>query len=112
GDGGVLRLAAARRDHRPIPRGPRHVDDLQGFRQRADLVWFDEYAVGDLALDAELEPLGVGDEQVVAYQLDIRSDTVSETFPAFPIVFRATILNAYDEVMVCACCKTFDHFST
>ena len=42
--------------------------------ERADLVHLDQDRVGDAGVDAPLEPLGVGDEQVVADELHPRTE--------------------------------------
>ena len=47
-------------------------DRFDRFGERADLVHLDEDAVGDAFVDAALQPLGVGDEQVVAHELHLR----------------------------------------
>ena len=47
-------------------------DRLDRLGQRADLVELDEDGVGGVLLDRPRDPLGVGDEQVVADQLDGR----------------------------------------
>src|SRR5688572_25276413 len=52
GDGRVLGLARTMRDHRGVTRAPRHLDRLEGLRERADLVDLDEDGVGNAALDA------------------------------------------------------------
>ena len=54
------------RDHRQIPRRSRHLDRLERFAQRADLVDLDQDRVADTALDPAGETLGVGDEQIIA----------------------------------------------
>ena len=45
------------------------LDGVDRLGQRADLVDLDEDAVGDPLVDAALQPLDVGDEQVVADEL-------------------------------------------
>ena len=48
-----------------------HLDRGEGLGQRADLVDLDQDRVGDALVDAFLQDLGVGDEQVVADQLHL-----------------------------------------
>jgi GNAT superfamily N-acetyltransferase len=52
----------------------RELDRLDRFGQRADLVDLDQDAVGDSLVDAALQALGVGDEQVVADQLHLGAE--------------------------------------
>ena len=52
--------------------GQRH--GVEGLGERADLIDLDEDRVGHTGVDAALEPLGVGDEDVVADQLDPVAD--------------------------------------
>ncbi len=61
-----------------------HLDGVQGLGQGADLVDLDEDGVAHLLLNAGLEPLGVGDEQVVAHQLDAVADGLGEHGPSPP----------------------------
>jgi len=48
-----------------------HLDGVQRLREGADLVDLDEECVGGALLDAAGEALGVGDEEVVADDLDL-----------------------------------------
>ncbi len=50
----------------------RHLHGFQRFGQGADLVDLDQNRIGDARLDAARQALGVGDEQIVADQLDLR----------------------------------------
>ena len=61
----------------------RHLDGVERLGQRADLVDLDQDRVGEPAPDALGQPLGVGDEDIVADQLDLaRSASVSVFQPA------------------------------
>src|SRR5688572_12366135 len=53
-----------------------HVDGGKGLAERADLVDLHQDRVGSLRLDALLEELDVGDEQVVADKLDLLANAV------------------------------------
>ena len=46
---------------------PGQFDGRQRFRQRADLVDFDEDAVGGALIDAPLQTLRARDKQIIAY---------------------------------------------
>ena len=70
GDGRVLRLAGAVADNRGPARAMRHVDRLYRLGQGADLVELDEDAVRGALADGTLQAPRVGDQQVVADELD------------------------------------------
>ena len=55
-DEGFLGFAAASGHHRQPAGIPRHPDCINCFADRATLVELDEYAVGDLLVDALTEP--------------------------------------------------------
>ncbi len=69
GDGRVFGLAAAVAGDAGVAVAVGQLDRVDRLGQRADLVDLDQDAVGDALVDAALQPLGVGDEQVVADQL-------------------------------------------
>ncbi len=86
------------RDDSGIAGGLGGVDGVQRLRQRADLVDLDEDRVGHAPVDAVLQTRHVGDEQVVAHQLDTPAQAVREQLPAVPIVLRHAVLDADDGV--------------
>jgi hypothetical protein len=61
--------------------------------QRADLVDLDEQGVGGLGVDAALEPLRVGDEEVVADDLDAAAQLLGQRLPAVPVVLGERVLD-------------------
>ena len=71
GDGGVLGLAAAVAHHAGVAgaAGQRHAVERLG--EGADLVDLHEHGVGDALRDALGQDLRVGDEEVVAHELDL-----------------------------------------
>ncbi len=86
------------RNHRP-PAGPaRHLDGGHRFAQRADLVELDQHGVGGLLPDAARDALDIGDEQVVADQLDLIAQFAVEKLPALPVVFGQAVLEHHDRV--------------
>ena len=85
-DGGVAEAAA-------------ELDGFEGLGDGADLVDLDEDGVGDLLLDSLLQALGVGDEEVVADELDLGADEVGELAPAGPVVFGETVFERDDGVL-------------
>ena len=70
GDEGVFGFAGAVADDRGVAVATSQLDGVEGLGDGADLVDFDEDGVGDFLLDSLLEALGVGDEEVVADELD------------------------------------------
>ena len=75
-----------------------HFDGVEGFAQRADLVNLDQDGVGATLLDAFLEELDVGHEQVVAHQLALAADAVGEFLPAFPVVLVHAVFDRVDRI--------------
>ncbi len=53
-----------------------------------------------MLVDAALEDLGVGDEQVVAHQLDLVTELLGEGFPAVPVGLVHAVLDGDDRVTV------------
>ena len=72
GDRRVLGLARAVGDHRRVAGLAGDPDRLEGLGQGPDLVDLDQDRVADAELDPAPQPLGVGDEEVVADELDAR----------------------------------------
>ena len=65
----VLGFAGARADHRAISVPFRECDHFQGFRERADLIHFNQHGIGGSGFDPLLQPGGIGGEEIVADQL-------------------------------------------
>ena len=55
------------RDHAGKARSIRHLDGLQGFTERADLIEFNEYGVGYALVDASLQDACIGNEKIIAH---------------------------------------------
>jgi hypothetical protein len=100
GDGAVFGLARAVADHGGVAGALGHLDGGEGFGQRADLVDLDEDRVGDALVDAFLQDLGVGDEQVVAHQLHLLAQALGQQLPAVPVAFGHAVFDADDGVLV------------
>ena len=75
------------------------LDGVEGLGDGADLIDLDEDGVGDFLRDALLEAFGVGDEEVVADELDLMADEIGEVFPAGPVVFGEAVLDGQDGVL-------------
>ena len=56
-----------------------------------------------------LQPLGVGDEQVVADQLHRRAEPLGQQLPAVPIVLAAAVFDRADRVFVDPAGQQIDH---
>ena len=86
--------------HAAVTRLVRHVDGVEGFRERADLIDLDEDRVCDPLADAAPESLRVGHEQVVADELHPLTETLRDGAPAVPIVFRKTVFDRDDRIRI------------
>ncbi len=75
-------------------------DGFEGFGDGADLVDLDQDGVGDLLLDSLLQALRVGDEEVVADELDFVADLLGEELPAVPVVFGEAVFDGDDGVLL------------
>ena len=73
-----------------------HLHGLEGLGQGADLVDLDQQGVGGAELDALGEALGVGDEEVVADDLDLVADLLGEVLPVVPLVLGERVLDGDD----------------
>ena len=80
--------------------GVGELDGVERFGERTDLVHLDEDGVGTAFVDAALEELDVGDEQVVADDLDAIAEGVVELLPAGPVVFVEAVLDGVDGVVL------------
>ena len=79
------------REHTAIGSAGAPLDCVQS--QRADLIDLDQHGVGDAALDALGDDLRVGDEQIVADQLDPTAQRLGERAPAIPVVLGHAVLD-------------------
>src|SRR6266849_10702749 len=70
GDKGVLGFAGAMGNDGVVAGFACQFDGVDGFGDAADLVQLDENGVGDAFVDAAGKALGIGDEEVVADELD------------------------------------------
>src|ERR1035441_3392141 len=67
------------------------VEGFQGLGDRPNLVELDEDGVAHALFNAALPALDVGDENVVAHQLDAAAQLVSEDLPARPVVLGEAV---------------------
>ena len=99
GDRGVLGLARAVAHHAAVAVPMGQVDGVERLGQRADLVHLDQEGVGGALVDAAREPLRVGDEQVVADDLDPVVRALGQRCPAGPVVLGERVLDRDDRVV-------------
>ena len=76
-----------------------HFDGLQRLGNRTNLVQLDQDGVACTQLDALGQTLGIGNEQVVAHQLDLAAQFPGHLLPAFPVLFIQAIFNGDDGVL-------------
>ncbi len=79
------------------------------FGERANLIDFDQDAVGDPFIDSALESGRIGHKQIVADQLNPFAATIGQHFPAIPIVFAAAIFNRADWIPIGPLCQKIHH---
>ena len=70
-----------------------------GFGKRSDLVYFDQNAIGNRFVDSALQASRVGDKQIVADQLNLVADLLSQQFPSVPVIFVKTVFDTTDWVL-------------
>ena len=83
----------------------RHLDGIQRFGQRADLVELDQDRVGGLLLDAACEVVDVRHEEIVADDLAAVANLGRQQGPAFPVALITAILDGVDRVFVDQGCQ-------
>ncbi len=96
-------------DHRAPAGVLGHPDGGDRLGQRPDLVELDQDGVGRVLLDAPGDPLDVGDEEVVADELDLVSERFVEELPAGPVVLGQAVLQADDRVGLDPAGPELDH---
>ncbi len=77
-----------------------HLDGVEGFGDGADLVDLDENRVGGAHLDALGQTLGVGDEEVVANDLDLLAQGLGEGDVAFPVALIKSVFDRVDGILL------------
>jgi hypothetical protein len=75
------------------------LDGVEGLGEGADLVDLDEDAVGGALVQAPLDALDVGDEQVVPDQLELVVEGLGEGGPACPVVLGQAVLDGDEGVL-------------
>ena len=88
------------RHHGGIAGAVGHLDGIQRLGEGADLIDLDEHGIGHLLAQAGADARHVGDEQVVAHQLDLVAQGLGEHFPALPVVFAHAVLDGDDGILL------------
>src|SRR6185369_7994264 len=91
GDKSVFALAGAMGDDGGVSVAASEFDGFEGFAYGANLVELDQNRVRSAGLDALGQQLGVGDEEVVADELDFVADLIGEHLPAGPVVLGKAV---------------------
>ena len=99
-DGGVLSLTGAVRHHGIVTGVVGHCDGLEGLRQRTDLVDLDQQSVSGLLLNALSQTLRVGNEEVIADNLDLVTKLSGQGSVALPVILLQRILDGDDGVVL------------
>src|SRR5215831_13759338 len=97
------------RDDGGVAVAARNIDGLERLTHCADLIDLDENGVGYALLDASAEALGVGDEQVIAHELDLITQFFGQGPPAVPVVLGQTIFDGDDRVLPYPVTPEADH---
>ncbi len=66
----------------------------------ADLVELDQQCVGGFIFDGAAYALGVGDQQVVAHDLDAIAHLFDHQLPAFPVILGQAVFNRNNGVLI------------
>ena len=81
------------RHHDSVASFESHLDCIERFRQRTDLVDLHQNGIGAAMFDAVGEPGDVGDEQIVANQLALAADQIGQFLPALHVIFGHAVLD-------------------
>ena len=95
-DGRIFGFTGTVGDHAGIAVCLGKADRVKGFGEGTDLVDLDEDGVRDAFDDAFAENRWVGDEEVVADELDLVAKAFGEFLPAFPIGFGKAVFDCDD----------------
>ena len=85
------------------------VDGGERLGDGADLVDLDQDRVGHAQINALAEELDVGDEQIVADELDLAAELFGQQFPAVPIAFGAAVFDGDDRELLAPALVHGDH---
>src|SRR5712692_4133579 len=95
-DEGVFGLARAVRNDGRVARLTGHLDGLDRFGYRADLVELDQNGVGNLLRNPPRKNLRIGYKDVVADQLQLAAELLCKALPAVPVVLGHSVFERDD----------------
>src|SRR5690554_4495583 len=102
---GIFSFTGTVGNHRRVAGVLSHFDGIQSFRQATDLVELDQDGVTNALLDALLQDLGVGYEQIITNQLYLAAQLVSQDLPAIPIALVHAILDGHNRITLTQACQ-------
>ena len=70
-----------------------HLDSVECFGERANLVNLDEDRVAAAHFDTLAQVVYVGNEEVVAHELNLVADSSGKFLPAFPVVLDHAVFD-------------------
>ncbi|GIX61506.1 uncharacterized protein BcabD6B2_09410 [Babesia caballi] len=106
---GVLRLTRPVRNHDTPLVGVTQQASVNGLSDGANLVDLEEKRVARFLLQGSLDALGVGDQKVVAHNLDGRTNLLSEHLVRLPVVLVEGVLDGNDGVLAAQLLVVGDH---
>mmetsp|Transcript_12165 Transcript_12165/g.36664 ORF Transcript_12165/g.36664 Transcript_12165/m.36664 type:complete len:247 (+) Transcript_12165:149-889(+) len=96
GDEGVFGFAGAVGSHDAPAVGLGELDGVDGLRESADLVDFEEERVAGVVGDGALDAFGIRHREVVADDLDLVADALDQRRPGLPVVLVEGVLDRDD----------------
>ena len=76
-----------------------HANYFKRFGERTYLVNLNQNSIGSIFTNAFEKPFGIGDEEIITHQLNLTSKLPGQFLPAYPIIFRTTILNTCNRIV-------------
>ena len=98
GDGDILGLTGTVGDDGGVVILVGEFDGVEGLGEGADLVDLHEDRIGGAGCDTLFEEVDVGDEEIVAHELNFVAEGDGEFFPGGPVVLVATVFDRVDGV--------------
>ena len=92
-DGDILGFTGTMGDDGRVIGCLRHFDGVESFCERSDLINFHENGIRRAGVNAALEEIRIGNEQIVAHELHFVADGVGQLLPSGPVVLITTIFN-------------------
>ena len=105
----VFAFTRPMRDDDAVRRLSRHIDGIQGFGERTDLIHLNEDCIRDAHSHAAREAFRVGDKKIVADELYLPAQLSCEHLPAIPVVLGEAILDRDDRILRHPVSVEFDH---